>query len=118
MERDKNIQITPVSGPKDQILIVDDADTLKFAKVDENIRLHCQASPYGHVFSNIIDQIIEKETGILEKIQQLSTLKADTLNAKSRNTRSVLDFFTSSSSGKILCVPIHYHPTFHKSKPG
>ena len=86
MKRDKNIQITPVSGPKDQILIVDDADTLRFAKVDENIRLHCQASPYGHVFSNIIDQIIEKETGILEKIQQLSTLNANTINAKSRNT--------------------------------
>ena len=108
MERDKNIQITPVSERTDQILIVDDQDTLRFAKVDENIKLHCQASPYGHVFSNIIDQIVEKEMGILEKIQQLSTLKSDNHNEISRNTRSVLDFFTGSSSGKILCVPIHF----------
>ena len=107
MQRDKSVQITPVIEGIDQILIVDDKDTLRFAKVDENIKLHCQASPYGHVFSNIVDQIVEKEMGILEQIQQLSTLNSDDPSEISRKTRSVLDFFTGSSSGKIFCVSTH-----------
>ena len=35
MQRDKSIQITPVIEGIDQILIVDDKDTLRFAKVEE-----------------------------------------------------------------------------------
>ena len=88
MQRDKSIQITPVIEGIDQILIVDDKDTLRFTKVDENIKLHCQASPYGHVFSNIVDHIVEKEKGILEQIQQLSTLNSDGPSEISRKTRS------------------------------
>ena len=58
MKTGKSIDITPVIEGIDQILIVDDKDILRFARVDENIKLHCQASSYGHVFANIVDQIV------------------------------------------------------------
>ena len=104
MKTGKSIDITPVIEGIDQILIVDDKDILRFARVDENIKLHCQASPYGHVFSNIVDQIVEKEKGILDQIQQLSTLNSDKPSEISRKTRNVLDFFTGRSSGKYLYI--------------
>ena len=99
MKTGENIDISPVIEGIDQILIVDDKDILRFARVDENIKLHCQASSYGHVFANIVDQIIEKEKGILDQIQQLSTLNSDKPSEISRKTRNVLDFFTGRSSG-------------------
>ena len=52
MKTGKNIDINPVTAEIDQILIIDHRDVL---------RLHCQASSYGHVFANIVDQIIRKE---------------------------------------------------------
>ena len=46
MKTGENIDISPVIEETDQILIVDDKDILRFARVDENIKLHCQASAY------------------------------------------------------------------------
>ena len=105
MKTGKNIDISPVIEDTDQILIVDDKDILRFARVDENIKLHCQASAYGHVFANIVDKIIGKEKGILDQIQQLSTLNSDRPNEVSRRSRNVLDFFTGRSAGDNIFYP-------------
>ena len=92
MKTGKNIDIIPTTAEIDQILNIDNRDVLRFARVDENIKLHCQASPYGHVFRNIVDQIVRKENYILNQIQQLSTLYSDSHNEISRRNRNVLDF--------------------------
>ena len=70
MTTGETIDIIPTPAEVDQILIIDNRDVLRFARVDENIHLHCQASPCGHVFRNIVDQIVRKENDILDQIQQ------------------------------------------------
>ena len=99
MKASKSIDISPAVDDKDQILIVDDKDSLRFARVDENIKLHCRANAYGHVFANIVERIIEKETSILNQVQELSTLNSDRSNENIRRNRNVLDFFTGRSAG-------------------
>ena len=84
MKASKSIDISPAVDDKDQILIVDDKDSLRFARVDENIKLHCRANAYGHVFANIVERIIEKETSILNQVQELSTLNSDRSNENIR----------------------------------
>ena len=100
MKASKGIDISPAIDDKDQILIVDDKDSLRFARVDENIKLHCRANAYGHVFANIVEKIIEKETSILNQVHELSTLKdSDRSNQNIRRNRNVLDFFLGRSAG-------------------
>ena len=100
MKSSKNIDINPSSAPVDQILIIDDRDLLRFAKVDESIHLYCQAGPYAHVFKNIVDQIVLKETNMLDQIQQLSTLHSASYNEINRHTRNVLDLLLGPSNGE------------------
>ena len=102
MKTGENIDIIPTPAEADQILIMDNRDVLRFARVDENIKLHYQASPYGHVFRNIVDQIVRKENDILDQIQQLSTLYSDNHNEISRRNRYVLDFFLGKSTGSLF----------------
>ena len=116
MKTGKNIDINPVTAEIDQILIIDDRDVLRFARVDENIKLHCQASSYGHVFANIVDQIIRKEKDILDQIQQLSTLNSDRHSEVSRRSRNVLDFFTGKSTGDHIFL--YTIQVIQISKPG
>ena len=93
MKTSKNIDISPSPAEVDQLLIIDNRDVLRFARVDENIHLHCQAGPYAHVFRNIVDQIVMKENDMLDQIQQLSTLYSVNHNEINRQNRNVLDFF-------------------------
>ena len=102
MKTSKNIDINPSPAPVDQLLIIDNRDVLRFAKVDESIHLHCQAGPYAHVFKNIVDQIVTKENDMLDQIQQLSTLYSANHHEINRQNRNVLDFFLGKSTGKII----------------
>ena len=102
MKTSKNIDINPSPAPVDQLLIIDDRDVLRFAKVDESIHLYCQAGPYAHVFKNIVDQIVLKETDMLDQIQQLSTLHSANYHEINRQNRNVLDFFLGKSNGKLF----------------
>ena len=104
MKAGKNIDISPAVEDTDQILIVDDKDILRFARVDEGIKLHCRASAYGHVFANIVDRIIEREKSILEQVQEFSTLNSDRSNEGIRRNRNVLDFFTGRSAGDNIFI--------------
>ena len=71
MKTGKGIDISITTKDVDQILVVDDKDTLRFARVDEPIKLHCRATPFAHVFANIITKIIEKEENILQQVYEL-----------------------------------------------
>ena len=99
MKAGENIDISRAVEDTYQILIVDDKEILRFARVDEGIKLHCRASAYGHVFANIVEIIIEKETSILNQVQELSTLNSDRSNENIRRNRNVLHFFTGRSAG-------------------
>ena len=58
MKTGKGIKISVTTKDVDQILVVDDKDTLRFARIDEPIKLHCQATAFAHVFANIVSKII------------------------------------------------------------
>ena len=107
MKASKGINISPTINDVDQILIVDDKDSLRFARIDEPIKLHCRANAYGHVFANIVAKIIEKETSILNQVYELSSLKDSERSSQNmRRNRNVLDFFLGRSAGdKYIFIP-------------
>ena len=61
MKTGKGIDISPITKDVDQILVVDDKDTLWFARIDEPVKLHCRPTAFAHVFANIVSKIIEKK---------------------------------------------------------
>ena len=99
-----------VPATKPLILVAgtnDDKDSLRFARVDENIKLHCRANAYTHVFANIVAQIIKKETSILNQVYELSSLKDSERSSQNmRRNRNVRDFFLGRSTGdKYIFIP-------------
>ena len=46
MKTSKGINISPTIKDVDQILVVDDKDSLRFARIDEPIKLHCSYQNY------------------------------------------------------------------------
>ena len=100
MKTGKGIDISPTTKDVDQILVVDDKDTLRFARIDKPIKLHCRATAFAHVFANIVSKIIEKEKNILEQVYELYALKDSSKTSQNiRKKRNVLDFFLGRSTG-------------------
>ena len=100
MKTSKGINISPITKNVDQILVVDDKDTLRFARIDEPVKLHCRATAFAHVFANIVSEIVEKESNILEQVYELSSLKDSSRTSQNvRKKRNVLDFFLGRSTG-------------------
>ena len=108
LKTSKGISISPTTENVDQILIVDDRDSLRFARIDEPVKLHCRATAFAHVFANLIYKIIEKESNILDQVYELSSIKDPRRTSQTvRRKRNVLDFFLGRSTGdKYMFIPL------------
>ena len=88
----KGIDISVTTKNVDQILVVDSKDNLRFARVDEPIKLHSRATPFAHVFANLVNQLIEKEENILNQVYELQTFSKT--NPDNRKKRNILEFLS------------------------
>ena len=99
IKRSKGIDISITTKDIDQLLVVDNKDHLRFARVDEPIKLHSRATPFSHVFANLVNQLIEKEEHILNQVYQLKNFSRTVQN--SRKKRNVFEFLLGRSAGAI-----------------
>ena len=58
----KGIDISITTKDVDELLVVDSKDRLRFARVDEPIKLHSRVTHFAHVFVNLSQPIRRKET--------------------------------------------------------
>ena len=93
----KSIDISITTKDVDQILIVDGQDKLRFARIDEPIKLHSRATPFAHLFKNIVNQIIEKEEDILQQMYEIRNFGRTIPN--NRKKRNIMEFFLGRSAG-------------------
>ena len=96
----KGIDIPATSREVDQILIVDEQDKLRFARIDEKIKLYARASPFAHLFKNVINQIIQKETGILQQLYEIRNFSKAVPSI--RKKRNIMELFLGRSAGVIF----------------
>ena len=105
MKTGKGIDISPTTKDVDRILVVDEKDTLRFARIEEPIKLHCRATASSHVFANIVLKMIQIKN-ILEQVYELYALKDSSKTSQNiRKKRNILDFFLGRSTGD-KCKPI------------
>ena len=97
MKNQKGIDILVMSKEADQILIVDEQDKLRFARIDEKILLYSRATPFAHLFKNVVDQIIQKETEILQQLYEIRNFSKAIPSTKKK--RNVMELFLARSVG-------------------
>ena len=93
----KGIEISVTTKDVDQILVVDNKDNLRFARIDEPIKLHSRATPFAHLFKNIVNQLIEKEEDILQQVYELRNFSRTIPN--NRKKCNIMEFFLGHSAG-------------------
>ena len=103
----KGIDISITTKNVDQILVVDSKDHLRFARVDEPIKLHSRATPFAHVFANLVNQLIEKEEHILNQVYELKNFSRT--NPHNRKRRNILEFFLGRSAGAYFTIVFFHH---------
>ena len=87
----KGIDILVTSREVDQILIVDEQDKLRFARIDEKIQLYSRATPFAHLFKNVVNQIIQKETEILQQLYEIRNFSKAVPSP--RKKRKIMEIF-------------------------
>ena len=103
----KGIEISVTTKNVDQILVVDSKDNLRFARVDEPIKLHARATPFAHVFANVVNQLIEKEEDILQQVYELKNFSRT--NPVNRKKRNIMEFFLGRSAGANFTIVFFPH---------
>ena len=103
----KGIEISVTTKNVDQILVVDSKDNLRFARVDEPIKLHARATPFAHVFANVVNQLIEKEEDILQQVYELKNFSRT--NPDNRKKRNIMEFFLGRSAGANFTIVFFPH---------
>ena len=93
----KSINISITTKDVDQILIVDDKDKLRFARIDEPIKLHSRATPFAHLIKKMVNHIIEKEEDILQQMYEIRNFGRTIPN--NRKKRNIMEFFLGRSAG-------------------
>ena len=103
----KGIEISVTTKSVDQILAGDSKDNLRFARVDEPIKLHARATPFAHVFANVVNQLIEKEEDILQQVYELKNFSRT--NPDNRKKRNIMEFFLGRSAGANFTIVFSPH---------